>query len=278
MSLHKSSLNTDDINLFCFGLGYTAQHLRPFFPSITGTSRTKTHTTVLFTDTPSVQKSFEKVTHVLISIPPIESKDIVLIHYLDTLKKMPNLKWIGYLSATSVYGDHQGAWVDETSTCSPTTARGKERLNIENKWLNSGLPIHIFRLAGIYGKGRSVFDRLKSKSINRIDKPGHLFSRIHVEDIARILKVSMSKPTPGEIFNVADDLPAESKELIEYACHLLKEPLPSLVPFEKADLSPMAREFYQDNKRVLNKKVKDFFSLHLKYPTYREGLLSLLNS
>ena len=278
MSLNKASISTEDINLFCFGLGYTTKHLRPFLSSMTGTSRTKGQGTLLLTDTLSVQSVLEKANHVLISIPPIDSKDIVLTHYLDTLRKLPNLQWVGYLSATSVYGDHHGEWVDEKSICSPTTARGKERLSIENKWLASGLPIHIFRLSGIYGKGRSVFDRLKSKSVNRIDKPGHLFSRIHVDDIAHILRASMSKPIPGEIFNVADDLPAESRELIEYACHLLKKPFPSLVPFEEADLSPMAREFYQDNKKVLNKKAKDFFGLDLKYPTYKEGLLSLFNS
>ena len=278
MPFNKSPVNIDDINLFCFGLSYTAMQLMPLFPSMTGTSRTKKQNTLLFTDALSVKKVLQKATHVLVSIPPVDSKDIVLNHYLDTLRKLPNLEWVGYLSATSVYGDHQGEWVDERSICSPTTARGKERLNIENVWLASGLPIHIFRLSGIYGKGRSVFDRLKSKSLSRIDKPGHLFSRIHVEDIARILKASMFKPTPGEIFNVADDLPAESRELIEYACYLLKEPFPSLVPFEEADLSPMAREFYQDNKRVLNRKAKDLFGLNLKYPTYKEGLLSLFNS
>ncbi len=278
MPLNKASSDTEDINLFCFGLGYTAKHVKTFFPHMVGTSRTQKQDNILLQDTRSVQKHLEKATHVLISIPPINGKDIVVENYLKALKKPHNLKWVGYLSATSVYGDHQGKWVDEKSTCCPTTQRAKDRLAIESKWLQSGLPIHIFRLAGIYGKGRSVFERLRSKEIKRIDKPGHLFSRIHVEDIAHILKASMLTPTPGEIFNIADDLPAESKELIEYACTLLKQDLPPLVPFEEAQLSEMTQEFYQDNKKVLNKKVKDFFGLELKYPTYKKGLLSLFNS
>jgi len=268
----------DSINLFCFGLGYTATHLKIFLPHMVGTSRMQKEGNILFEDTHSVEECLEKATHVLISIPPINGKDIVVGNYLKVLKNALNLKWVGYLSATSVYGDHQGKWVDETSTCCPTTKRAKDRLVIENQWLESDLPIHIFRLAGIYGKGRSVFERLQSKEIKRIDKPGHLFSRIHVEDIAHILKASILTPTPGEIFNIADDLPAESKELIEYACTLLKQDLPPLVPFEEAQLSEMAQEFYQDNKKVLNKKVKDFFGLELMYPTYKEGLLSLFNS
>ena len=278
MPLNKAPTSTEDINLFCFGLGYTAKHLKTFFPHMVGTSRTQKEGNILFEDTQSVEECLEKATHVLISIPPINDEDIVMKHYLQILKNAPHLRWIGYLSATSVYGDHQGAWVDETSICGPTTARGKERLSIENKWLESDLPIHIFRLAGIYGKGRSVFDRLQSKEIKRIDKPGRLFSRIHVEDISHILKASMLTPTPGEIFNIADDLPAESKELIEYACTLLKQDLPALVPFEEAQLSEMAQEFYQDNKKILNKKVKKFFGLDLKHPNYKEGLLSLFNS
>lgn len=266
------------INLFCFGLGYTAIHLKPLLPSMVGTSRTQKEDNILFEDTQSVEDCLEKATHVLISIPPIKGEDIVIENYLKMLKNAPNLRWLGYLSATSVYGDHQGKWVDENSTCYPTTKRAKDRLATESKWLESGLPVHIFRLAGIYGKGRSIFERLQSKEIKRIDKLGHLFSRIHVEDIAHILKASMLTSTPGEIFNVADDLPSESKDLIEYACALLKQSLPPLIPFEEAQLPEMAREFYQNNKKVHNKKMKAFFGFDLKYPTYKEGLLSLFNS
>lgn len=278
MPLNKATTNTEDINLFCFGLGYAAQHLKTFFPHMVGTSRTQKQNNILLEDTHSVEEYLEKATHVLISIPPINGKDIVMENYLKSLKNAPNLKWVAYLSATSVYGDHQGKWVDEKSTCCPTTQRAKDRLAIENKWLESDLPVHIFRLAGIYGKGRSVFERLRSKEIKRIDKPGHFFSRIHVEDIVHILKASMLTPTPGEVFNVADDLPAESKDLIEYACTLLKQDLPPLVPFAEAQISEMAQEFYQDNKKVFNKKVKAFFGFNLKHPTYKEGLLSLFNS
>tara|TARA_R110002095_G_scaffold197169_1_gene176160 strand:- start:279 stop:1130 length:852 start_codon:yes stop_codon:yes gene_type:complete len=278
MSLNNPTSNLKDINLFCFGLGYTAGHLTTLLPSVKGTSKTGHHDTFAFTDAVAVQKALQQATHVLISIPPVDSKDIVLTSFLKNLNKLPNLKWVGYLSATSVYGDHQGGWVDETSRCHPSTSRGVERLNIESEWLASALPLHIFRLSGIYGKGRSVFNRLQSKSIKRIDKPGHLFSRIHVEDIGQLLKASMFMPTPGEIFNVADDLPAESRDLIEYACRLLKIPAPPLIPFEKADLSVMAKEFYQDNKKVANKKIKDYFDIDLTYPTYKEGLLSIFKS
>jgi nucleoside-diphosphate-sugar epimerase len=262
--------------IFCFGLGYTAKHLKTFFPSLRGTSRLGGQETIGFDKSNDVEKALKMATHVLVSIPPGDQGDLVLKHYQQLLKASNSLKWVGYLSSTSVYGDHQGRWVDETTPCLPTSKRSQKRLEAENAWLASGLPIHIFRLSGIYGEGRSVFSRLESDALGqRIQKPGHKFSRIHVTDICQILMDSMNKPSPGEIFNMADDLPAESREVIEYACDLIGRPYPPLVPFAQAILSEREKAFYEDNKCVSTQKLKSFFDTPLTYPTYKEGLLDI---
>lgn len=274
--------------LFIFGLGYVGQHLGTDLLNkgwyVAGTTRTITQAQRLarlgfqaivwdgVSDFSS--QSLEAFPYVMVTIPPDEKGDIVL-KYVD-LSSRP-LNWIGYLSATSVYGDHQGAWVDENTTVNPTTARGHQRLLGEKQWLalhaqNPAFPIHIFRLSGIYGPGRSIFDSLRAGTAQRIDKPGHVFSRIHIEDIVISLEASMANPHPGEIYNLADDEPASTSDLIAYGCQLMCIGSPPIVPFEKARISEALREFYSENKRVSNHKIKESLGVSLRYPTYREGL------
>ncbi len=274
------------MKIFIFGLGYVGQALGLSLLAdgwqVSGTTRDpekivilnkQGFNTYLFSD-PSIPGILKNYSHVLISIPPELGNDPVLLNYASFLKKT---SWIGYLSATSVYGDHQGQWVDETSLLHPQTISGIQRMKAEEQWLSTDLPVHIFRLSGVYGPGRSTIDSLKRNEIHqRVDTPGHFFSRIHIEDICQVLRASMNNPTPREIYNLADDWPAPTREIIEYVCGLLKLPLPPLVPFELADLTPRAREFYQDNKRVDNFKIKAELNVKLKFPTYRSGLKKLL--
>ena len=269
-------------HLFCFGLGYSATFLSRTLMAkgwkISGsvTSKEKQqrlskdgYTPYLFMDIP--QNAFATVTHLLHSIPPDSSGDPVLQH----LPKLQSLRWIGYLSTTGVYGNHQGGWVDETMPVNPPNDRSSYRARAEQEWQDTGLPIHIFRLSGIYGPGRSAFDSIRNGTARRIDKPGQVFSRIHVEDIARVLQASIVRPNPGSIYNVADDFPCPQEEVISYACQLLGVTPPPLIPIEQADLSPMARSFYGANRRVSNDKIKKEFQLALKYPSYRDGLQSI---
>ena len=190
------------------------------------------------------------------------------------------LEWIGYLSTTGVYGDTGGAWVDETATPAPTGARGRRRLAAENAWLafgeRHGLAVHVFRLAGIYGPGRNALATVRRGAAKRIDKPGHVFSRIHVADIAQVLAASIAKPNPGAIYNVCDDEPAPAADVVAHACALLGVAPPPLTPLDEADLSPMARSFYADNRRVSNARIKNELGVALRFPDYRAGLASLL--
>lgn len=216
------------------------------------------------------------VTHILISTPPDDEGDSSFNLHADDIAQLKNLQWIGYLSTTGAYGDRDGGWVDETAEIRPTTKRGSRRVRAEEQWLSLmqayGFPVHIFRLAGIYGPGRSALDSVRAGVARRINKPGHAFSRIHVEDIVQVLMASIQNPKGGEVYNLSDDLPAPSHEVIDYACQLLGLPSPELIPFEKADLAPITLSFYADNKRIRNDKIKDALGVRLKYPTYREGL------
>jgi nucleoside-diphosphate-sugar epimerase len=221
------------------------------------------------------------VTHLLISTPPGENGDPVLQLFQAQLQKhSKNLKWVGYLSTTGVYGDRGGDWVDEDSPLEPTTARGQRRLEAERSWLmlhsDFGLPVHLFRLAGIYGPGRNTLLNVRDGSAKRIIKPGQIFSRIHVEDIAGVLAASTAKPNPGRAYNVCDDEPCPPQEVVEYAADLLGLPLPPEIPFEQAELSPMAKSFYADSKRVSNRRIKTELGYKLIYPNYRDGLRALL--
>ncbi|MEZ5921842.1 MAG: SDR family oxidoreductase [Parvularculaceae bacterium] len=214
---------------------------------------------------------------VLISVPPDESGCPALrIVDHDSLKAA---RWIGYLSTTGVYGDANGACVDESSPANTANWRSKARIVAENEWRalgeKIGVPIIVFRLAGIYGPERSALDRVRAGTAERISKPGHIFNRIHVDDIAAALHQSIKAPSAAALFNLADDEPAPQADVVEYACNLLGVAPPPLVPFEKAQLSPMAKSFYADSKRVSNARMKEALGVRLIYPTYREGLNAL---
>lgn len=211
---------------------------------------------------------------ILISAAPKDSVDPVLEAFGDYFAlALPRLKWIGYLSTIAVYGDQGGAWVDEDTITAPISERGKSRVAAENAWLELPvLPVHVFRLGGIYGPGRGPFAKIKAGTAKAIIKPGQYFNRAHVEDMARALWLSMQNPMPGGIYNLVDDEPAAPQDVLNYAAHLMGQgPLPE-EPFETAEMSPMARAFYQDNKRVKNAKTKAALGWVLKYSTYREGL------
>jgi nucleoside-diphosphate-sugar epimerase len=186
--------------------------------------------------------------------------------------------WVGYLSTTAVYGDHAGGWVDEDTPPDPATPRGQARLAAEQAWLATGLPVHIFRLAGIYGPGRGPFEKLRDGTARRILKPGQVFSRIHVDDIAAVLAASMAAPAPGTVYNVCDDEPAPPEDVLAYAAALLGLPPPPAIPWEEAQgaLSPMARGFYAESKRVRNDRIRRDLGVPLLWPTYREGLAAVL--
>lgn len=222
-------------------------------------------------------RALDGVTHVLQSIAPDEAGDPVATAHLDDLRALPPLAWLGYLGTTAVYGNRDGAWVDETSELQPVQPRAARRAAAESIWLASGLPAHVFRLAGIYGPDRSQLDDLREGTARRIVKPGQVFSRIHVEDIAGTLEASIARPTPGAVYNVCDDEPAAPQEVIAFAAGLLGVAPPPETPFETAQLSPMARSFYADNRRVSNARIKDELGVSLGYPTYREGLRALLS-
>lgn len=220
------------------------------------------------------------VTHLLISTPPDDMGDPTFAMHADDILRVPSLRWVGYLSSTGVYGDRMGGWVDEQSEVRPTTKRGSRRARAEDQWLSlffkNGLPVHVFRLAGIYGPGRSALDSVRAGVARRIEKKGHAFSRIHVEDIVQVLRASIARPNPGAIYNLADDNAAPSHEVIAHACQMLGIEPPPLIPFEEADMVPMARSFYADNKRVRNNRIKDELGVILKYPDYRAGLAGCL--
>ena len=275
-------------HLFCFGFGFSAKALAlkldPIEWSVTGTSRSLEGVAainalgfegVLFS---GLQAIPESVTHIVISVPPSDDGDPVLLRFKDNLvKRAKAFEWVAYLSTTGVYGDRAGEWVDEESSLQPNTDRGQRRVDAEEAWRQVAcLPLHIFRLAGIYGPGRNAFESLKSGKAQRVIKQGQIFSRIHVEDIAGVLLASINEPNPGRIYNMADDEPCPPQDVIAYAAELLGLPIPPEIPFEDAKLSAMAKSFYADSKRVSNARIKNELGYELKYPNYRVGLKSLL--
>ena len=282
-------------HLFCFGLGYTALMLaRRLIASgwvVTGTCRGTERrallresgfSAVLFDrERPIDATALNGATHLLVSVPPDAAGDPVLAQHGGDIGTLAGqLSWLGYLSTTGVYGDRGGGWVDETTRLQPTGERGRRRFTAEQGWLSlwrdRGAPVHIFRLAAIYGPGRSAFDALRAGAAKRIDKPGQVFSRIHVEDLANVLIASMERPRPGAVYNVCDDDPAPPAAIVTYAAELLGIEPPPLVPLEAAGLSPMARSFYDDNKRVANRLIKTELGVSLRYPDYRTGLAAIL--
>ena len=222
--------------------------------------------------------SLAGVTHLLVSAGPDERGDPVLNALGDAIAAAaPGLAWAGYLSTTAVYGDHRGGWVDENTALTPASRRGRWRVAAEAQWRAvPGLPLHIFRLAGIYGPGRGPLAKLRDGSARRIVKPGQVFSRIHVEDIAQVLAASMARPDPGAVYNLCDDDPAPPEDVIEHGANLLGLPVPPAIPFDRADLTPMARSFYGESKRVRNDRIKTELGVVLKYPSYRDGLAALV--
>jgi nucleoside-diphosphate-sugar epimerase len=281
-------------HLFCVGFGYTARVLARRLAAegwiVGGTCRTEDKATALRAagfavevfdrDHPLPREALEGITHLLVSVPPDAAGDPVLAIHGDDIAGIEGLRWLGYLSTTGVYGDRGGGWVDESAELSPTGERGRRRVAAEAGWLElwrrRDAPVHIFRLAGIYGPGRSRFETLRAGTAKRIDKPGQVFSRIHVDDLASVLASSISRPRPGAVYNVCDDDPAAPEAVIAFAAALLGVPAPPLVPFEAAGLSPMARGFYDDNKRVSNRLIKSELGVTLRYPDYRSGLVAIL--
>lgn len=280
--------------LFCFGLGFSARALAERAMArgwrVAGTTRDPGKAEALRArgvraylfdrDRPLPPGALDGATHLLASAPPDERGDPVLDPHGAEIAALPGLAWVGYLSTTGVYGDHGGAWVDEASPRVPTSARARRRVAAEDSWLAlaPGVPVHLFRLAGIYGPGRSVLDDLREGTARRIHRPGQVFSRIHVDDIAGVLEASIARPDPGAAYNVCDDEPAPPAEVVEHAARLLGVDPPPLVPFEEAQLSPMARTFWADNKRVRNDRMKRELGVKLSHPGYREGLAAILEA
>ena len=279
--------------LLSLGHGYSAQALaRLLLPQgwrIIGTTRSPAKAEALratgiepliWPGTP-LAPALAEATHLLTSITPGEDGDPVLAgHRGEIAAAAPHIAWAGYLSTTGVYGDHAGGWVDEDCVLAPATARGKARVLAEGEWqalaAASGLPLHIFRLAGIYGPGRGPFAKVRDGSARRIIKPGQVFSRIHVDDIAQVLAASIARPAPGTAYNVCDDDPAPPEDVIAHAATLLGLPLPPALRYDEAEMTAMARSFYAESKRVRNDRIKRDLGVRLLYPGYREGLAALL--
>jgi nucleoside-diphosphate-sugar epimerase len=274
--------------LLSLGHGYSAQALaRRLIPQgwqVIGTTRSTTRAAALAaagvqpliwpgTD---IGPALAQATHLLTSVAPDGAGDPVLRAEGARIGAARHLAWVGYLSTTGVYGDHAGAWVDEDTPLTPATERGRARAQAEAAWAALGLPLHIFRLAGIYGPGRGPFEKVRDGTARRILKPGQVFSRIHVEDIAQVLATSIARPDPGAVYNVCDDDPAPPEDVLSHAAALLGLPEPPGVPYDDAEMSPMARSFYAESKRVRNDRIKRDLGVRLLYPTYREGLAAIL--
>jgi len=281
--------------LFCFGLGFSAGALaRRLLSSgwaVAGTTRSAEKAAALRAagieafvfdrNHPLPAAALAEATHLLVSIAPDDEGDPVLDRHGADIAALSGLQWIGYLSTTGVYGDWQGAEVDESSELRGAKGRNRRRIEAEAAWLrlhqDKGLPVHVFRLAGIYGPGRSALDQVRAGRARRIDKPGHLFSRIHVEDIAAVLQASIARPHPGRVYNVCDDEPAAAAEVTAYACRLLGVEPPPLIPLEEAEMSPMALSFWEDNRLVSNRRLHEELGAPLAYPNYRSGLDAILD-
>lgn len=281
-------------HLFCFGLGFSALTLADRLLArgwrISGTCRSAEKQQALkargieahlFDRAHPVADLAAKlggVTDLLSSVPPDDAGDPVIDCHGAEIAAAGPFAWIGYLSTTGVYGDCGGAWVDESSPMQPSGARGMKRLKAEQAWLALPNPAHLFRLAGIYGPGSSALDSVREGRARRVVKAGQVFSRIHVADIASVVAASMARPNPGAAYNVCDDDPAPPADVVTYACELLGVTPPPIVDYATAELSPMARSFYDDNKRVRNDRIKDELGFSLAFPDYRVGLKSLFNA
>ena len=287
-----------EINIFCFGFGQVAKNfikkliIEKYNINLSTTSRSESskenfkginYNSYLFNGEKfdnNLVKELKEADHILVSIPPVNREDVVVKNFSEFIEDS-KVKWITYLSATSVYGDHKGQWVEENSITKPTSANGLARLMAENSWLslkeNKNLPIQIFRLSGIYSNESNVLVRLKLGTAKLINKSNHYFSRIHIEDIANILFKSLSKFKSGEIYNLADDKPSSSEEITLHGAKLL-----NIKNLQKIEISKLESEslkiFYKDSKKVSNKKTKKYFSYNFKFPTYVEGLDYIKNN
>lgn len=272
--------------LLSIGHGFSARALTPLLKDrgwrVIGTTRTQEKADVLATEGvepllwPGAELPITEATHLLTSVAPRDEGDPVLNEAREALKAAKHLEWVGYLSTTGVYGDHNGGWVGEDAALTPATKRGRARVKAEAEWAELGLPLHIFRLAGIYGPGRGPFSKVRNGTARRIIKEGQVFSRIHVEDIAATVLASIDRPNPGAAYNVCDDDPAPPQDVLAHAAELLGLPLPPAVNFDEAEMTPMARSFYAESKRVKNDRIKEELGVRLKYPDYRTGLAALL--
>lgn len=271
--------------LLTLGHGYSAQALArcllPLGWQVTGTTRDADHARTMARDgvTPillptDIGPAVAVASHILISAAPDEGDDPFLRDFGPVLCAAKP-EWVGYLSTTSVYGDRAGGWVDEDSELRPVTERGRERVRAEGEWLASGLPVHVFRLAGIYGPGRGPLEKAR-RGGPAVVKPGQVFGRIHVDDIAQVLLASIRQPNPGRIYNVCDDEPAPAEDVLDHAAALLGLPAPRRVAFDPTGMSEMARSFYAECKRVRNDRIKSELGVRLADPTYREGLAAQL--
>ena len=285
------------MRLVCLGYGYSANALVELLDTrridVTGTTRDpeKADTlhrrgirTILFDGTrhsPALADAIRNATHIVVSAAPGEDGDAFLWHHERDIMNADGLKWVGYLSTIGVYGNHDGAVVDERTVCVPTTDRAMWRLAAETSWAalgnRTGVPVSHLRLAGIYGPGRNQLKQLADGKAKRIIKPGQIFNRIHVDDIARTIERVMERPA-SRIYNVIDNRPRAPQEFVEFAADLMAFEPPPAMPFEEANLSPMARSFYGDVKTVSNRRLHDELGVRLEYPTYREGLRALWES
>lgn len=279
------------MKMLVFGHGYSAGALTPLLTArgwhVTGTTRedvarvAATGATALLWpgSDDAVRAAIPHADAILVSTAPTDAGDPVLAAFRDDLARA-RPRWLGYLSTTGVYGDRDGGWVDENSVLDGSGPRGQARIRAEADWralaIAHDLPLHIFRLAGIYGPGRGPFQKVRDGTARRIIKPGQVFSRIHVQDIAQVLLASIDAPAPIGIYNVCDDDPAPPQDVIAHAAALLGMPVPPAVPFDQAQMSPMARSFYGDSKRVRNDRIKRDLGVRLLYPDYRSGLAALL--
>ncbi|MDM7458850.1 MAG: SDR family oxidoreductase [Paracoccus sp. (in: a-proteobacteria)] len=285
------------MEILIIGHGYSAAALTPMLRAegwqVIGTTRSRPDRVekagavplIWPGDDDAFRAALDRADAILVSTPPDENGDPVLTGYAqDLARSADRLRWLGYLSTTGVYGDRNGDWVDEDSALNGTGLRARARIEAEAAWQGlakqHGLPLHIFRLAGIYGPGRGPFEKIRNGTARRIIKPGQVFSRIHVEDIARALAASIRMPRPGAVYNLCDDEPAPPEDVIAHAARLLGYPLPPEIAFDEAarDMSAMARSFYADSKRVRNDRIKRDLGLQLLYPDYRSGLAAILRA
>ncbi len=287
-----------ELNIFCFGFGQVAKEFikkllsEKYNLNIAITTRQESNIIEFLGQKISnfefnndkidknIFKKLKNFDHILISIPPEHERDLVLKYFSKEILDQ-NIKWITYLSATSVYGNHEGKWVDENSKTLPKSKNGVERLAVEKAWLKmyekNNIPLQIFRLSGIYSNVSNVLERIRSGNASLIRKENQFFSRIHVEDIANLLFLSLNKLKKGEIFNISDDKPASSEEVMKYGAKILNLPEPKEIKLEDIQ-SEMLKAFYRDSKKVSNKKVKEFFNYDFKFPTYVEGLNYIKNN